>query len=333
MKASEEHESFAIYISRDGETYGPYSREQAYEYFKAGTFAAEDQAIREGAENWSTLYAVLFAKRKPPRRQFQLPAKVWKMFGLILLGLICITLGFRWRPDLSGFLTVAPTKASTSAPSTPIPLGTLEGEIFIVTKGGQNFKLGLVAIHLHLLPSVTGFFQRKAKDGAMAQGRLSGPLRQAEAQLLQANEIEDQAWKITLDSKYDDPKREEKERALEEAKQVGSSKRDVHRELSDKKNYFDTQDYYFDGLPHSLLMVRTNADGKFSIPLPIVGDFIITARAEREVGKESEKYYWVVPVSLNGNAKSAIMLSNHNLLTDESLKNLVPSLLKKETQE
>lgn len=48
-----------IYIYRDKQYYGPFSREEALGYFKMGTFGAQDTAWLEGADVFTTLGALV----------------------------------------------------------------------------------------------------------------------------------------------------------------------------------------------------------------------------------------------------------------------------------
>jgi len=44
-----------LYVSRDGQTFGPYSKDQAREFLEAGQLLATDHALLEGSAEWSTL--------------------------------------------------------------------------------------------------------------------------------------------------------------------------------------------------------------------------------------------------------------------------------------
>jgi hypothetical protein len=44
-----------LYVSRDGQTFGPYSKDQARQFLEAGQLLATDHALLEGAAEWSTL--------------------------------------------------------------------------------------------------------------------------------------------------------------------------------------------------------------------------------------------------------------------------------------
>ena len=44
-----------LYVSRNGQTFGPYSRDQARQFLEAGQLLATDHALLEGSAEWSTL--------------------------------------------------------------------------------------------------------------------------------------------------------------------------------------------------------------------------------------------------------------------------------------
>ena len=48
-----------LYVSRDGQTFGPYSMDQARQFLEAGQLLATDHALLEGSAEWSTLARLL----------------------------------------------------------------------------------------------------------------------------------------------------------------------------------------------------------------------------------------------------------------------------------
>ena len=44
-----------VYVSRDGETFGPYSDEQARQFLQSGQLLGSDYALYEGESEWKTL--------------------------------------------------------------------------------------------------------------------------------------------------------------------------------------------------------------------------------------------------------------------------------------
>jgi hypothetical protein len=61
--------------------------------------------------------------------------------------------------------------------------------------------------------------------------------------------------------------------------------------------------------------VKTDADGAFILELPKESSHVLTAKAERTIGDNTEKYYWLTPVSFTGtDEQKSLFLSNDNLL-------------------
>jgi hypothetical protein len=68
---------------------------------------------------------------------------------------------------------------------------------------------------------------------------------------------------------------------------------------------------------------ESDADGRFRIEVPRTGNFVISAQAERLVGDDKEHYYWLQPVSLDGQQQLTQNLSNKNLTSTTGSSSLV----------
>jgi hypothetical protein len=74
--------------------------------------------------------------------------------------------------------------------------------------------------------------------------------------------------------------------------------------------------------------VETDADGKFAIQVPKTGSFVIAAKAERYITQINSKfitehYYWLQPISLNGEQQGVQNLSNKNLTSTTGSSSLI----------
>jgi hypothetical protein len=67
----------------------------------------------------------------------------------------------------------------------------------------------------------------------------------------------------------------------------------------------------------------SDADGRFVIEVPQQGAFVIGAQAKRSVGNSTEHYYWLQPVSLEGQQKFGQNLSNNNLTSTTGTSSLI----------
>lgn len=186
--------------------------------------------------------------------------------------------------------------------------GELEGEVFIVTKGGQNYKLGLVTVSLLPLDELTPYLSRKETEATRELDKLQ-PLIAA------AKKERDLAHEAALSSPSAD------RTALFNRSSKASDK---YIALSENADRFRTGEYYLKELPKAILTTQTNADGKFSMLLPIRGNFALAAASSRSVGDSMEWYYWLIKVSMNGSGKKTIMLSNSNLSSTDASDSLIP---------
>ena len=80
---------------------------------------------------------------------------------------------------------------------------------------------------------------------------------------------------------------------------------------------------YFASLPPPTASFKTDADGKFSIPLDRNAKIVLAANATRRLLSKTENYYWLVAVSLDGQPSKRIFLSNDNLATSDAGDSLV----------
>ena len=92
--------------------------------------------------------------------------------------------------------------------------------------------------------------------------------------------------------------------------------------LLHKRNEFDSMNaqyiayksypFYLAGLPTPFTTAKTDADGKFSLKLK-PGKYVLAAISSRTVGTDTEKYCWLVWLTVDPNQSKRVMLSNDNL--------------------
>lgn len=173
---------------------------------------------------------------------------------------------------------------------------TVNGSVFVVTKGGNNVKLGLVR--------VSAFVEKTIVDHVKA--------RQAAA----------------LDSKRED---QIQQKINAKAYKPGDSEatyksEDYHAALDEMSAFQEQKEllgqhpaaFIFSSLPEPIATATTDADGKFSMTIQTDGDIILVAQSSREIGQDVEKYYWFCRVSRDGAQPKAVILSNQNMLNDTS---------------
>jgi len=201
--------------------------------------------------------------------------------------------------------------------------GELSGEVFIVTKGGHNYKLGLVPIALYSLETLKPYLDQKEQQAQTELARL-GPLAEAAKSEMDAKDkAKAAAFDVYLKGISSEANKSVLEAAHNQADKRWQAAMGAYYSLLDEQSKFVSGAFYFDGLPKPLVTTQTNSDGRFTIEMPTKGDFAIAANAYRTVGDSTEHYYWLIKVSLDGAAKKAIMLSNNNLTSEGSSDSLI----------
>jgi hypothetical protein len=177
--------------------------------------------------------------------------------------------------------------------------------VFIRSSGGENFKLGAVQV---------GLFSRDAIDVL-----LSALKRYADFKIQELSLLVDAA-KVAM------------EQAEQRAKRIygaGSESDKYYKLLVDRASYYSGS-FYFGYLQSPIQSAETDAEGKFVLNVPKQGSFVLAARAERYLGKEfigetgidrTEHYYWLQPVSLNG--QQELTQSNNNLTSATGTSSLI----------
>ena len=162
----------------------------------------------------------------------------------------------------------------------------LNGEIFIVTEGRQNIKLALVEISAIPEKDLISFIDKKKSDAD----------KEIEIIRKKSNELHAETESLK--------------------KQGGDAYGKKLKESianSDKEFKYYEGEYYYDGIPKSENICKSNADGKFSLKLKRDTKYAIAAKSSRKIGDSEENYYWLVWVDMKKNPQT-VMLSNDNLI-------------------
>jgi len=196
------------------------------------------------------------------------------------------------------------------------PEGLLEGEIFIVTKGGGNFKLGLVTVGLFRKDELASKLEAARARAAPEIERLSPLLERAKGDYEAANRLYTEAIHNN----------EMPMAAFRKVSGALSDARHDYQALVREAAYFASGDYFFQELPTAMVAAKTNSDGRFSMKIPTTEPFALGAQAQRSVGDRTEKYFWLVEVSMEGKSKDTILLSNDNLTSTAAPTSLLRTL-------
>jgi hypothetical protein len=181
----------------------------------------------------------------------------------------------------------------------------VSGEIFVVTEGAGNYKLGLVQVSVipeeiikKHLESVNGYVVQKT---AAAQSGFN--------EVKQQYDTETQNF-ANLERGFYNGRNgvAEMEKSADKSEEIGKTLTTalgkLQLELAGKS--------FFENLPLGITTATTNADGKFMLKVPKAGKYAIVAYSQRKVADKTEEYYWMNWLEVNGEPK-AIMFSNNNM--------------------
>jgi hypothetical protein len=209
----------------------------------------------------------------------------------------------------------------------------VDGSIFIVTKGGENFKLGLVTVSVFDEQQITPYLAKPTVDLEKHLAELKAKvakLNEEKENLIQKYNIADKKSDAPFQKYLEAASGDEGNRLREvymKAKSVTDSygkliaenKQKLDSEVRQLQNWANEEpQVYFKNLPTPFAFSKTDADGKFSLVIPQKAQFILLAQAQRQVSDETERYYWLVRVHPDGKSEMQIMLSNDNLISVNS---------------
>jgi hypothetical protein len=200
--------------------------------------------------------------------------------------------------------------------------GTLSGQVFISTRGGQSFKLGAVEVALFSRDAIDVLVAGLKGCAAIKTDELRQPILSAKAAYEHAEEAERTSFDEYLKAigSSDSSAKEATHRTLQ---QNADSARDYYFEITRQGIHYSSGAFYFDFLRSPIHTVETDPDGKFLIEVPKNGTFVIAARATRSIGDQTERYYWLTSVSLGGQSARIQNLSNNNLTSTPGTSSLI----------
>lgn len=192
----------------------------------------------------------------------------------------------------------------------------IAGQIFIVTKGGENVVLGDVEVAL--------FDQRQMWNRVNHKAlQWSNSLAEAQAKVDQATTNYDALYKDDIDKfttakKYHDNimqtaatgtpeweqasewsmKLEDKIFSLNELKDLSDAEKELVSAVRERDSQWDFINWpSAESFDLSMATTRTDSEGRFKfVVTPSSPNVVVFAKAERQVGDEKEKYWWLVVV-------------------------------------
>jgi hypothetical protein len=208
--------------------------------------------------------------------------------------------------------------------------GEMNGDIFIVTKSGENIKLGLVDVQAFPEDVIAQHLAERRSTAQAALKTVWPSWQKAVAREMHADSVEKaieerpdvepwvQEWEKTLSHSSRDTalfmNRPKFREYLDAVDAEGSAMTSLVA-IATKVNPWRGLDYFITGLPAPLVAAKTDADGKFKLSLKRRGRYGLLAFSSRTVGDKLETYQWFVWASLDGQPSGRIFLSNDNLIS------------------
>ncbi|MEI7821024.1 MAG: DUF4339 domain-containing protein [Verrucomicrobiota bacterium] len=333
------------YTDQAGEVVGPVSRAQLQQFVDADVLPPTTQVCYEGSQEWQPIAAYIQRTTKPATKAQPIlsqkaplqkavisaptSASPMKLFVAVFVAIVvaggCLMGG--WYFFLQD---KAPKPFTISTPTKPAAgealferKGELSGEAFIVTKGGQNYKLGLVPIALYSLETLKPHLDQKRQEAQSELTRLKPLMQAAKSDMDAKHNAERTAFDAYLRVNYSDPNKNALDAAHKEAGKQWETATSAYYSLLGQQSRLVSGAFYFSGLPEPLAKTQTNSDGRFTIEMPTKGKFAVAANAHRSVGDSTERYYWLISIALDGAAKKTTMLSNNNLTSEDAPDSLI----------
>jgi len=208
----------------------------------------------------------------------------------------------------------------------------VKGDVFIVTKGGESFRLGLVAVSLLNEEVLVEHLNKRRSEGSELAAKLGKTLVQQE-ELLARQEGEARSLEAKSKATFDTALKNPTADRLWEINRAAQSAYDAARDAASKLElglydlkfqigHLKSARFYFEGLPLAFKAAKTNAEGQFSIILDAESSqskACLVASASRTVGKSQEDYFWLLPLRRSPNSASTVVsLNNDNMTNTES---------------
>lgn len=200
--------------------------------------------------------------------------------------------------------------------------GNLGGEVFIVTEGAANVKLGLVEVRVLPLQETQNSIAQAKQQAEREKTKLQIELDAARGAYLSAQvRLRAAADSIpTNEETKDDTPAWDRWRAANSARRAAKAR---VAEIQEQIRTWDSGAPYFANLPAAVASEKTDADGKFSLTIDRSKTVVLAAQATRRIMDKAENYYWLITVSLDGQPTKRIFLSNDNLATADSKDSLI----------
>lgn len=179
--------------------------------------------------------------------------------------------------------------------------GTLQGQLFIVTRGGDNVRLGSVRVQAFSKETIDKAIRANASGIGDEFSKYVDRYTRAEAELNKPGVGQPSSNRevAELRNRLNSSLSNIRSNAYESAKRNLES--------------WNMLQYLLPRLSGNISEAITDADGRFTMQVPKKDLIVLVAEASRELLNSKEKYYWMLPVSLGGNDSKSIVVSSGNM--------------------
>ena len=190
------------------------------------------------------------------------------------------------------------------------PNGELTGHVFVVAKSGTKHQLESVEVTAIPEDLLKKHLKSKTLQGETESKKLQRDIDRLAAMLRMAQAEDDRLWQLYQRDQRNAQHANAWSVAYNRAKELTQRLQDLQRQ----RLHLTSGDYFFEDLPSGISAAKTDANGKYALVIPRRGRYGIVARASRELFKETEAYFWIVWVTLGGQASKRLSLNNDNML-------------------
>ena len=207
---------------------------------------------------------------------------------------------------------------------------TISGQVFIVTQGRENVKLGLVSIGLYAERVIRGHLLRRAQAVPGERARLMreadelqrSRIAAAKVGLAQAKARSERLLLAYIHEPGQPRGYAQREAVVAQAEAELRAAERAGDSLRAQLARLPSPAFYLQEMPTPLQETQTDADGRFEFAVPDTTRYVLVAHTERVVPLGGvEKYSWIVPV---GADEKRVLLSNNNLLPDDMSSYVFP---------
>ena len=205
----------------------------------------------------------------------------------------------------------------------------LTGQVFIVGQSGASTKLSLVTIAAIPDSTIRRFLAQRESQARLESARCEREVARAESllgvALGRAESLRSRAERLNAGYIKGGVTTEQwmgREVGIREADAQVEAERNALDSAKWALGYANSGSYYIDfGVPDSVAVAQTDADGHFTLRLPERGEFVLAARAVPVEGVDfigRYRYHWLIRLPEAVRHGGNILLSNDNLMSSAS---------------